>query len=73
MKVRWTPASKITYLKVIAYLDEFWSKRELQNFVDIVENVINQIIDEPYMFEASRKKYISAKVLLPNILPFIIG
>ena len=50
MKVRWTPESKITYLKILAYLDESWSQRELQNFVDTVENVINQIIDEPYMF-----------------------
>ena len=56
MKVRWTPTSKITYLKVIAYLDEFWTTRELQNFVDTVENIISQIADEPLMFEASCKK-----------------
>ena len=56
MKVCWTPESKITYLKILAYLDESWSQRELQNFVDTVENVINQIIDEPYMFGASPKK-----------------
>lgn len=56
MKVRWTSTSKVTYLDVLSYLDENWTKRELQNFVDTVEKVISQIVAEPYMFEASNKK-----------------
>ncbi len=56
MKVRWTPTARATYFGVLAYLKEAWTKREIQNFVDEVEKVINQIIADPYMFEASRKK-----------------
>ncbi|MCK5169740.1 MAG: hypothetical protein KAQ75_07670 [Bacteroidales bacterium] len=56
MKVRWTPTSKVTYLDVLSYLNENWTKKELQNFVDTVEKVISQIVVEPYMFAASKKK-----------------
>ena len=54
--MRWTPTSKVTYLDVLSYLNENWTKKELQNFVDTVEKVISQIVVEPYMFAASKKK-----------------
>ena len=56
MKVSWSHAARLTYFNVLAYLEEAWTKREIQNFVDEVEKVISQIIADPYMFEASRKK-----------------
>jgi len=56
MKVSWTPTARITYFKVLEYLEEAWTKKEIQNFIDEVEKVISQIITDPYMFEASRKK-----------------
>ena len=49
MNVRWTPTSKVTYLGVLSYLNENWTKKELQNFVDTVEKVISQIVSEPYI------------------------
>jgi plasmid stabilization system protein ParE len=56
MKVSWTPTARATYFKVLEYLEEAWTKKEIQNFVDEVEKVIGQITSEPYMFEATRKK-----------------
>lgn len=56
MKVSWTPTARFGYFRVIAYLEKTWAKREVQNFIDIVEKVINQIKADPYMFEASRMK-----------------
>ena len=56
MKISWTPASKITYFKILTYLDETWTKREVKSFIDKVEMVLNQISKTPYMFEASRKR-----------------
>lgn len=56
MKVSWTPTARVTYFSVIAYLEEAWTKREIQNFVDETEKVISQIIADPHMFEESRKK-----------------
>jgi plasmid stabilization system protein ParE len=56
MKVSWTPTARKTYLKVLDYLEEAWTKREMKNFADKVESVLAQIIETPYMYEASGKK-----------------
>ena len=56
MTIRWTPTARITYFKVLDYLEEAWTKKELQNFVNEVESLIKQIIKDPHMFQASKKK-----------------
>ena len=56
MKISWTPTARKTYFNVLDYLEEAWSKREVQNFADEVEKVLNQITENPDMFEASGKK-----------------
>ena len=56
MKVSWTPTARLTYFRVLEYLDESWTKREIQNFVERTEKVLNQIVKDPELFEASRKK-----------------
>ncbi len=56
MKISWTPTARKTYFKVLEYLDEAWTQREIQNFVNITEKVLNLIVIDPEMFEASRKK-----------------
>jgi plasmid stabilization system protein ParE len=54
MKIRWTPTAKITYFKVLDYLAKNWTIKEIKNFTNEVESVLNQIAENPYMFEASR-------------------
>lgn len=56
MKVSWTPKARFTYFRVLEYLDEAWTIREIQNFVDRTEKTLSQIVKTPEMFEASRKK-----------------
>jgi plasmid stabilization system protein ParE len=56
MKISWTPTARKTYFKVIAYLEESWTKREIQNFVNEVESILREIKKDPYMFEASRRR-----------------
>ena len=55
MKISWTPTARKTYFKVLDYLEEAWTKKEIKNFVDKVEDVLKLIVDDPHMFEASRK------------------
>jgi len=55
MKISWTPTARITYFEVLDYLAEKWTIREIKNFVDEVENVLSQIAEHPYIFEATRK------------------
>jgi hypothetical protein len=45
-----TPTSR-----VLDYLDEKWTIREIKNFTDEVENVLSQIAEPSYIFEATRK------------------
>jgi plasmid stabilization system protein ParE len=56
MKIMWTPTARLTYFKVIDYLEEAWTKREIQNFANDVERVLKQISEDPYMFKTSRKQ-----------------
>jgi hypothetical protein len=37
MIIRWTPTAIKTYFKVLDYLEEAWTKNEVQNFADEVE------------------------------------
>jgi plasmid stabilization system protein ParE len=56
MKLSWTPTAINTYFKVLDYLEENWTKKEVQNYGDKVEKVLSRISENPEMFEASKKK-----------------
>jgi plasmid stabilization system protein ParE len=56
MKVSWTPTARKTYFKILDYLEISWTEKELQNFIDEVDQVIKHIAKDPHMYEASRKK-----------------
>jgi plasmid stabilization system protein ParE len=56
MEISWTPTARKTYFKVLDYLAEEWTKKEVENFVHEVESILEQIKSNPEMFEASRKK-----------------
>jgi len=64
MKISWTPTAKRTYFKVLDYLAENWTKREVTNFMSEVESLLTQITDNPEMFQASRKKKNVRKALI---------
>ena len=64
MKISWTPTARRTYFKVLDYLAENWTKREVVNFINEVENLLNQITNNPEMFQASRKKKNVRKALI---------
>lgn len=55
MIISWTPTAIKTYFNVLDYLEEAWTKKEVQNFADEVEKVLSMIAENPEMFEASRK------------------
>ena len=56
MKVTWTPTAKKTYFAVLDYLEEVWTEKEIQNFIREVNTLLNQISNNPEMFQSSRKK-----------------
>jgi hypothetical protein len=56
MKISWTPTARQTYFKVLDFLSEAWTRREVENFIYKTEHAIAQIAEHPYMFKASKKK-----------------
>ena len=56
MDVFWTPKARNTYLKVLDHLEKAWTEKEIQNFINEVDSLIDQIKQNPEMFEESRKK-----------------
>ena len=56
MKVIWTGKAKLSFYKIIEYLNKNWTQREINNFASEVQKAISQIGQNPLMFIASRKK-----------------
>lgn len=55
MKVLWTPTARITYLKIIEYLEENWTSNEILRFNSKTEKTIKQIQKNPGLFIALNK------------------
>ena len=56
MKISWTPTARKTYFEVLDHLDRNWTIKEVENFINEVEHLLEQIKSNPEMFQASRKK-----------------
>ena len=56
MDIFWTPRARHTYFKVLDHLEKAWTEREIQNFINEVDHLLEQIKQNPEMFEESRKK-----------------
>jgi len=47
MDISWTPTARKTYFKVLDYLAEEWTKKEVENLVHEVESILEQIKSNP--------------------------
>lgn len=56
MKISWTPNARLTYFKILEYLSEKWTIKEVESFIYKTEQTIALIAENPYMFKASKKK-----------------
>jgi len=55
MKIIWSAKAKITFLNVLDYLDENWTKKEIIQFNQRTQITINAIRKNPGIFTASIK------------------
>jgi len=44
----WAPESKTTFEKIIQYLEENWSQKEIRSFIDRVDEVLHLISKQLY-------------------------
>ncbi len=55
-KVYWTKQASITVNKVVQYLREEWTEKEVDSFLDKVDEIIETIAINPRLFRASSKR-----------------
>lgn len=63
LKIKWTPRAKKDYLKIIDYLHEKWTIKEVNSFVIKTNYTLALISKNPNLFPQSKKKEIHKCVL----------
>ncbi len=56
MKVSWMPKALKSFMEIVDFLNERWTKKEVDTFAEQTDKVIEQIAENPYMFVATEKR-----------------
>ncbi|MCW3103995.1 MAG: hypothetical protein JWO09_2435 [Bacteroidetes bacterium] len=67
-EVKWTPEAEDTFEKIILYLQDKWTEREVSNFVNASSKIISYISENSLMFRQSRKHNIREAVVTKHNL-----
>ena len=54
--VIWSPSSENDFENILSYLEKNWGTKVASNFIDLVENFINQISLNPKQFPVCYKR-----------------
>ena len=52
----WSPSSENDFGNILNYLDKNWGKKVASNFVELTENILNQISNNPRQFPIFYKR-----------------
>lgn len=63
LKIEWSNEAEQTYLDILSYLENKWSRKEVLAFIKRTEILIDAIAAQPYSFEAARSKNIRKAVI----------
>lgn len=66
----WSPVARITYYKILEYLEQNWTTKEIENFIYRVEYVIQHIKKNPLQYPASKEKNIHRCVVAKQVSLF---
>ncbi len=67
-EIRWTTEAEVTYQKIITYLEENWTDKEVSNFINTANTVIFFIAENPLMYRQSNKKNIHEALITKHNL-----
>ena len=56
LEIVWSKRAAKGYANILAYLDENWTKKEVQAFEKQVKETLEKLSEYPYLLEASKKK-----------------
>jgi plasmid stabilization system protein ParE len=46
----WSPTARITYFRILEYLEENWTKKELKGFIARIEEALDHIGTNPLLY-----------------------
>lgn len=52
-KIIWSPRAKETFYNVIDYLELAWGEKQITNFVNLTDHILDLIEEKPYSFKKS--------------------
>jgi hypothetical protein len=58
----WSTEAELSYLKILEYLEEKWTEREIEKFINRTDEVIDYIINNPFQYQ--RIKHNTHKAVL---------
>lgn len=67
MKIEWTQASKIDYWQNIEYLENYWSEKEVLNFISEVDYCLDLLTKENVVFTKSEYNNVYKMVIIKQI------
>ena len=54
--VKWLPEAELTFAMVMEYLEQNWSSKEVETFINRTDEVIDFIAQRPHQYIYSKKK-----------------
>jgi plasmid stabilization system protein ParE len=68
--VVWSPRARMTYYKILDYLDQEWTFREIENFIDRTEEALSHISRNPLLYQYSEGNNAYRCVLVKQVSLF---
>lgn len=68
--VTWSPTARISYNHILEYLDEKWTIKEIEAFINRTEEVVSFICNNPLLYPYSRESDTHRCVLLKQVSLF---
>lgn len=69
----WSPRARTTYYQILDYLDENWTFREIEQFIDRTEQALSHISRNPALYQHSAGKDIYKCVLVKQVRSILPG
>lgn len=66
----WSPAANASYYRILIYLEERWTIKELNDFINCSEELIHQISDNPLLYPFSQGSEIHKCVVVKQVSLF---
>jgi len=68
--ITWSPKARITYYKILEYLEGNWTIKEITFFITRTEEVLGHIQKNPFLFPYSKESDAFKCVFIPQVSLF---